>query len=56
MVDDGNGIPGHLSKSEVPIGCLGLAMATPVHYQYTVFCTQALDQGCENRVIVRKTR
>jgi hypothetical protein len=43
--NDRMGIHGHLSKAEVPVGCLRVAMSAPVHSQHTMVCTQALGQG-----------
>src|SRR5215213_5059071 len=56
ILHDGNGIPGHLSKAKVPIGCLRVAVPAPVHSQHPMICTQALGQGLENCVSVTPTR
>src|SRR5215210_4475530 len=56
ILHDGNGIPGHLSKAKVPVGCLRVAVSAPVHSQHPMVCTQALGQGRENRMSVTPTR
>src|ERR687897_560949 len=56
ILHDGNGIPGHLSKAKVPIGCLRVAVSAPVHSQHPMVCAQALSQGREDRVSVTPTR
>jgi hypothetical protein len=56
LLHDGNGIPGHLSKAKVPVGCLRIAVSAPVHSQHPMICTRALGQGFENRASVTLTR